>query len=85
MSKPRSEENGELLFQEPLQNHENPFNVNKVNPRHPNYGYYTSLINDLQAWDKYMDSVISDPEDNTVELKMIIDYSQSLSAVTNVI
>ena len=56
--------NGEPLFQEPLQNHENPFNVNKVNPWHPKYGYYTSLISDLQAWDEYMDSVISDPEDD---------------------
>ena len=62
MSNPWSEENDE-----PLQNHENPFNVNKVNPRHPRYGYYMSLISDLQAWDKYMDSVISDPEDNTSE------------------
>ena len=59
MSNPRSEKNGE-----PLQNHENLFNVNKVNPRHPRYGYYTSLISDLQAWDEYMDSVISDPEDD---------------------
>ena len=62
MSSPRSEENGELLFEEPLQNHENLFNVNKVNPRHLKYGYYTSLISDLQACD--MDSVISDPEDD---------------------
>ena len=52
----------ELLFEEPLQNHENPFNVNKVNPWHPQYRYYKSLISDLQAWDEYMDSVISDPE-----------------------
>ena len=59
MSNPRSEENGE-----PLRNHENPFNVNKVNPQHPQYGYYKSLISDLQAWDEYMDSVISDPEDD---------------------
>ena len=62
MSNPRSRENGE-----PLQNHENLFNVNKVNPQHPKYGYYTSLISDLQAWDEYMDSVISDPEDDTLE------------------
>ena len=45
----------------------NPFNVNKVNPWHPCYGYYKSLISDLQAWDEYMDSVISLPEDNTSE------------------
>ena len=64
MSNPRSKENGEPLFEEPLQNHENPFNVNKVNSWHPWYGYYKSLISDLQAWDKYMDSVTSDPEDN---------------------
>ena len=64
MSNPRSEENSELLFQELLQNHQNPFNVNKVNPWHPKYGYYTSLISDLQVWDEYMDSVISDPEDD---------------------
>ena len=44
MSNPRSEKNGE-----PLQNHENLFNVNKVNPWHPRYGYYTSLISDLQV------------------------------------
>ena len=50
MSNPWSKENGELLFEEPLQNHENPFNVNKVNPQHPKYGYYKSLISDLQAW-----------------------------------
>ena len=62
MSNPWSEENGE-----PLQNHENQFNVNKVNPQHPRYGYYKSLISGLQAWDKYMDSVISDPEDDTSE------------------
>ena len=62
MSNPWSKENGE-----PLQNHENPFNVNKVNPWHPRYGYYTSLISDLHAWDEYMDSVISDPEDDTSE------------------
>ena len=49
LSNPQSEENGEPLFQEPLQNHENPFNVNKVNPLHPKYGYYTSLISNLQA------------------------------------
>ena len=67
MSNPQSEENGELLFQELLQNHDNLFNVNKVDPWHPKYGYYMSLISDLQAWDKYMDSVISDPEDNTSE------------------
>ena len=41
--------------------------MNKVNPQHPKYGYYTPLISDLQAWDKYMDSVISDLEDNTSE------------------
>ena len=64
MSNPRSKQNGEPLFEEPLQNHKNPFNVNKVNPQHPKYGYYKSLISDLQAWDEYMDSVISDPEDN---------------------
>ena len=64
MSNPWSKENGEPLFQEPLQNHENPFNMNKVNPWHPQYGYYKSLISNLQAWDEYMDSVISDPEDN---------------------
>ena len=67
MYNPWSKENGESLFQEPLQNHENPFNVNKVNPLHLKYGYYMSLISDLQAWNKYMDSVISDPEDDTSE------------------
>ena len=67
MSNPWSKENGEPLFEELLQNHENLFNVNKVNPWHPRYGYYKSSISDLQAWDKYMDSVISDPEDDTSE------------------
>ena len=67
MSYPWSKENAELLFEELLQNHENLFNVSKVNPRHPKYGYYKSLISDLQAMDEYMDSVISDPEDNTSE------------------
>ena len=43
-SNPQSKENGELL-----QNHENQFNVNKVNPQHPRYGYYKSLISDLQV------------------------------------
>ena len=65
MSNPRYEENGEPLFQKLLQNHENPFNVNRVNPWHPIYGYYKSLISGLQVWDEYMDSVISDPEDDT--------------------
>ena len=67
MSNPWSKENGEPLFEDLLQNHENPFNVNKVNSWHPKYRYYTSLIRDLQAWDEYMDSVISDPEDDTSE------------------
>ena len=67
MSNPWSKVNGEPLFEELLQNHENLFNVNKVNPWHPNHGYYTSIINDLQVWDEYMDSVISNPEDNTSE------------------
>ena len=33
----------------------------------------------------YIDGKIQKPEPESVKLKMIIDYSQSLSAVTNVI
>jgi gag-polypeptide of LTR copia-type len=37
-------ENGETLFQEPVQNHENPYNLNEVNPRHPHAAFYQRLM-----------------------------------------
>jgi hypothetical protein len=37
-------ENGETLFREPVQNHENPYNLNEVNPRHPHAPFYQRLI-----------------------------------------
>jgi hypothetical protein len=33
-------ENGKTLFREPVQNHENPYNLNEVNPRHPCAAFY---------------------------------------------
>jgi hypothetical protein len=37
-------ENGETLFREPVQNHENPYNLNEVNPRHPCAIFYQRLM-----------------------------------------
>jgi hypothetical protein len=37
-------ENGETLFREPVQNHENPYNLNEVNPRHPRAAFYQRLM-----------------------------------------
>jgi hypothetical protein len=36
--------NGETLFREPVQNHENPFNLNEGNPRHPCAAFYQRLM-----------------------------------------
>jgi hypothetical protein len=41
-------ENGETLFREPVQNHENPYNLNEVNPRHPRAPFYQRLITSLE-------------------------------------
>jgi hypothetical protein len=41
-------ENGETLFREPVQNHENPYNLNEVNPRHPCAPFYQRLIASLE-------------------------------------
>jgi hypothetical protein len=37
-------ENSETLFRELVQNHENPFNLNEVNPRHPCAAFYQRLM-----------------------------------------
>jgi hypothetical protein len=37
-------ENGETLFREPVQNHKNPYNLNKVNPKHPHAPFYQRLM-----------------------------------------
>jgi hypothetical protein len=37
-------ENGETLFRELVQNHENPYNLNKISPRHPHAPFYQRLM-----------------------------------------
>jgi hypothetical protein len=41
-------ENGETLFRELVQNHENPYNLNEVNPRHPHAPFYQRLKASLE-------------------------------------
>ena len=67
-------ENGEALFEEPLQNLANPFEANKVNPCHPCAAYYIKLKNQFppQSWDKWLDSVISDLRDSSSNNKQPI-------------
>jgi hypothetical protein len=78
-------ENGETLFREPVQNHENPYNLNEVNPRHPRALYYQRLIaslkqerqghidlngNNVGTYDPYLDDVsIGNDTDSEDEMK----------------
>jgi hypothetical protein len=63
-------ENGESLFEAPVQNHNNPFNDNKVNPKHPLAPFYLKLMGsykvneDQGAFDPYLNRP-SDPEDSS--------------------
>jgi hypothetical protein len=78
-------ENGETLFREPVQNHENPYNLNEVNPRHPRAPFYQWLIASLEqerqghidlngdnvgTYDPYLDDVsIGNDTDSEDEMK----------------
>ena len=52
-------ENGAPLFVEPVQNHNNPYNDNKVNPEHPHAPFYQRLTDSLKQglYDPYLDDV----------------------------
>jgi hypothetical protein len=78
-------ENGETLFWEPVQNHENPYNLNEVNPRHPCAAFYQRLMvsfeqeqrghinlngDNVGTYDPYLDDVsIGNDTDSEDEMK----------------
>jgi hypothetical protein len=78
-------ENSETLFREPVQNHENPYNLNEVNPRHPRAAFYQRLMvsfeqkrwghidfngDNVGTYDPYLDDVsIGNDTDSEDEMK----------------
>ena len=62
--------NSAPLFVKPIQNHNNPFNDNKVNPEHPHASFYQKLKDSYSQgiYNPYLDNVTnyhgSDSEDN---------------------
>jgi hypothetical protein len=78
-------ENDETLFREPVQNHENPYNLNEVNLRHPCATFYQRLMvpfeqerrshidfngNNVGTYDPYLDDVsIGNDMDSEDEMK----------------
>ena len=69
-------ENGQSLSMAPVQNHNNPFNGNKVNSEHPHAPFYQRLINSYQGhadingdnvgkYDSYLDDMSDNHESNS--------------------
>ena len=63
-------ENGAPLFVEPIQNHNNPFGNNKVNPEHPHAPFYQKLMDsqkghNVGAYDPYLDDMTDNHESSS--------------------
>ena len=69
--------NGAPLFVEPVQNHNNPFNNNKVNPEHPCAPFYQRLMDSLKqenqdsAYDPYLDDVTDNHKSSSEDEKEV--------------
>ena len=64
------------LFVEPVQNHNNPFNDNKVNPEHPRAPFYQKLMDsqkgqNVGAYDPYLDDVTDNHESSSEDERKV--------------
>ena len=78
-------ENGAPLFVKPVQNHNNPFNDNKVNPEHPCAPFYQRLMDSLKqgsqdgVYDPYLDDVTDYHESSSEDKKEVARKHRKLN------